>query len=96
MIDKPVLLFRICGKLEGEEISQNLTKEVSSMEILEQGVKEVSETGRLSFPVRRALWLALGTWEERDETDDSPRTLTESLQKRARLALACAKKVTKR
>lgn len=62
------------------------------MEILEQGVKEVSESGRLSFPVRRMLWLALGTWEERDEMDNSPRTLTESLQKRAQLALACAKK----
>ena len=65
------------------------------MEILEQGVKEVSESGRLSFPVRRALWLALGPWEERDEMDNNPRTLTESLQKRARLALACAKKVEK-
>ena len=41
------------------------------MEILEQCVKEVSETGRLSFPARRALWLALGAWEERDERDNS-------------------------
>lgn len=65
------------------------------MEILEQAVKEVSETGRLSFQVRRGLWLALGEWEERDETDNSPRTLTKSLQKRAQLALACAKKVAK-
>lgn len=65
------------------------------MELFEQGVKEVSETGRLSFPVRRALLLALGAWEDRDETDNSPRTLTESLQKRAQLALACAKKVSK-
>lgn len=65
------------------------------MEIFEQGVKEVSKTGRLSFPVRRALWLALGPWEERDEMDKSPRTLTEPLRKRAKLALACAKKVAK-
>lgn len=65
------------------------------MEILDQGVKEVSESGSLSFPVRRALWLALGAWEERDEKDSSPRTLTEPLQKRAQLALACAKKVAK-
>ena len=72
------------------EISQNLTKEASPVEILDKGVKEVSETGRLSFPVRRALWLALGAWEERDEMDDSPRTFTEPLQKCAQLALACA------
>ena len=65
------------------------------MEILEQGVKEISETGRLSFPIRRALWLALGPWEERDEMDESPRTLTEPLRKRAELALTCAKKVAK-
>lgn len=65
------------------------------MDILEQGIKEVSETGRLSFPVRRALWLALGPWEERDEMDESPRILSEPLKKRARLALDCAKKVAK-
>lgn len=65
------------------------------MEILERGVKEVSETGRLSFPARRALWLALGPWEERDEMDNRPRTLTKSLQKRARLALDSARKVAK-
>lgn len=65
------------------------------MEILNQGVKEVSETGSLSFPTRRALWLVLGPWEERDEMDDSPRALTEPLRKRAQLALACARKVGK-
>lgn len=65
------------------------------MDILDQGVKEASETGRLSFPVRRALWLALGAWEERDEMNDSPRPLTKPLQKRAQLALACAKKTAK-
>ncbi|MDE6590188.1 MAG: hypothetical protein K2K53_07585, partial [Oscillospiraceae bacterium] len=65
------------------------------MEILEQGVREVAGTGKLSFPVRRALWLALGPWEERDEADQSPRILTEPLRKRAQLALACAKKVGK-
>ena len=61
----------------------------------EAAVKEVTETGALSFAARRALWLALGPWEERDEMDDSPRTLTEPLRKRAELALACAKKVMK-
>ena len=65
------------------------------MEILDQSVKEVSETGSLSFPTRRALWLALGSYEERDEMDDSPRPLTEPLRKRAPLALACARKVGK-
>ena len=65
------------------------------MEILEQAMKEVSETGKLPFSTRRKLWLALGPWEERDEMDSSPRTLTEPLKKRATLALACAKKVAK-
>lgn len=65
------------------------------MEVLERGVKEVSETGSLSFPTRRALWLALGPWEERDEMDNRPRTLTKSLQKRARLALDSARKAAK-
>lgn len=65
------------------------------MEILEQAVKEVSETGRLPLQFRRGLWLALGELEERDETDSSPRTITEPLQKRAQLALTCAKKVAK-
>ena len=65
------------------------------MEILEQAVKEVSETGELSFSTRRKLWLALGPWEEGDEMDSGPRALTESLKKRAELALACAKKVAK-
>lgn len=95
MIDKSALLFWICDILEGKEIGQDLTKAVSLMEILEQRVKEVSEIGRLSFSVHRAQWLALGPWEERNEMDNSPQTRTESLQKRAQLALACAKKVAK-
>jgi len=65
------------------------------MEILEQAMKEVSETGKLPFSTRRKLWLALGPWEERDEMDSSPRTLAEPLKKRAELALSCAKKVAK-
>ncbi len=65
------------------------------MEVFQQAVKEVTETGRLSFSTRRELWLAFGPWEERDEMDKSPRTLTEPLRKRAELALACAKKVGK-
>lgn len=63
------------------------------MEAFEQAVQEVMETGTLSFPTRRALWLALGPWEERDEMDNSPRTLSQPLRKRAELALACAKRV---
>lgn len=65
------------------------------MDVLEQAVQEVAETGALSFAARRELWLAFGPWEERDEMDDSPRVLTEPLRKRAELALACAKKVGK-
>lgn len=65
------------------------------MDAFEKAVREVAEAGALSFSARRELWLAFGPWEERDEMDKSPRTLTEPLRKRAELALACAKKVGK-
>lgn len=58
-------------------------------------VNEVAESGELSLPARRRLWLALGEWEWRDEEDreEIPRALTEPLKKRAGLACLCAKKV---
>lgn len=65
------------------------------MDAFEKAVREVAETGTLSFAARRKLWLAFGPWEERDEMDKSPHALTEPLRKRGELALACAKKVGK-
>ena len=63
--------------------------------LFDQAATEVAESGALSFPTRRQLWLALGEWEGREEDDpeDPPRTLAEALKKRAGLAWACAKKV---
>ena len=63
--------------------------------LFDQAATEVAESGALSFPTRRQLWLALGEWEWREEDDpeDTPRTLAEALKKRAGLAWACAKKV---
>lgn len=63
--------------------------------ILAQAQQEISETGILSFPTRRKLWLAFGPWEVREEDDPNPRTLTEPLKKRVELAQACAKKVSR-
>lgn len=63
--------------------------------ILTQAQQEISEIGVLSFHVRRKLWLALGPWEVQEEDASAPRTLTESMKKRAELALACAKKVSR-
>lgn len=67
----------------------------TGIQLFDQAVAEVAESGDLSFPTRRQLWLALGEWEWRDEDDpeEAPRALTEALKKRAGLAWACAKKV---
>lgn len=64
-------------------------------ELFGRAAEEVAETGQLSFPTRRRLWLALGEWEQREEDDmeEQPRSLDGPLKKRAELALACAKKV---
>ncbi len=66
-----------------------------TQDLFTRAVAEVTETGALSFPTRRQLWLALGEWEWRDEDDmeETPRALTGPLKKRAGLACACAKKV---
>ncbi|MDE6168226.1 MAG: hypothetical protein K2G28_07185, partial [Acetatifactor sp.] len=63
--------------------------------IFTQAQQEISQNGVLSFPTRRKLWLTFGPWEVRSEDDPNPRTLTEPLKKRAELALACAKKVSR-
>lgn len=61
--------------------------------LFDEAVREVAETGELSFPTRRRLWLELGPHDPRDEMDDDPRALTGPLKIRAGLAIACAKKV---
>ena len=63
--------------------------------ILEQVEKEIAETGVLSFPSRRKLWEAMGPLEPRERDSGTFRSLTEPLKKRAELALACAKKVSR-
>lgn len=70
--------------------------EIKNLErfVLEQAQKEISETGVLSFATRRTLWEAMGPLEVREQDSDVPRTLSEPLKKRAKLALECAKKVT--
>ncbi len=72
-----------------------MTAKGTGIQLFDQAVAEVAESGDLSFPTRRQLWLALGEWEWRDEDDpeETPRALTEALKKRAGLAWACAKKV---
>lgn len=66
--------------------------EKSALELAE---KEIAETGALSFPGRRRLWEAMGPLEPREQDSGTPRSLTGPLKKRAELALACAKKVSR-
>lgn len=66
--------------------------EKSALELAE---KEIAETGALSFPSRRRLWEAMGPLEPREQDSGTPRSLTGPLKKRAELALACAKKVSR-
>lgn len=54
--------------------------------------KEISETGSLSVAARQQLWLALGPAEVNEQY---PGPLTEAVRKRAQLALACGKKVSR-
>ena len=63
--------------------------------ILELAENEIAETGALSFSNRRRLWEAMGALEPRERDSCTPRSLTEPLKKRAELALACAKKVSR-
>ena len=62
---------------------------------LELAENEIAETGALSFPGRRRLWEAMGPLEPREQDSGTPRSLTGPLKKRAELALACAKKVSR-
>ena len=60
--------------------------------IIEKAQKEISETGSLSVAARQQLWLALGPAEVNEQ---HPGPLTEAVRKRAQLALACGKKVSR-
>lgn len=61
-------------------------------EIVEQAQKEVMQTGRLTVSARQQLWLAFGPAEV---TEREPCPLTVAVKKRAQLALACGKKVSR-
>lgn len=63
--------------------------------VLELAKKELAEKGTLDISVRRKLWEAMGPLEPRKQDCAEPRTLTEPLKKRAELALACARKVSR-
>ena len=63
--------------------------------VLELAENEIAETGALSLPSRRKLWEAMGPLEPREQDSGIPRSLTGPLKKRAELALACAKKVSR-
>lgn len=63
--------------------------------VLELAENEIAETAVLSFPGRRRLWEAMGPLEPRERDSGTPRSLSEPLKKRAELALACAKKVSR-
>ena len=56
--------------------------------IIEKAQKEISETGSLSVAARQQLWLALGPAEVNEQHP-------EAVRKRAQLALACGKKVSR-
>lgn len=60
--------------------------------IIEQTQKELIQTGRLTVSTRQQLWLAFGPAEV---TEREPCPLTEAVKKRAQLALACGKKVSR-
>ncbi len=72
-----------------------MTAKGTGIQLFDQAVAEVAESGDLSFPTRRQLWPALGEgeWRDEDDPEETPRALTEALKKRAGLAWACAKKV---
>lgn len=59
---------------------------------LEQAQKEIVQTGRLTVSARQQIWLAFGPAEV---TEREPCPLTEAVKKRAQLALACGKKVSR-
>ncbi len=62
-------------------------------EALLQAQEMLAKSGKLDITVRRRIWQEMGALEPREQDSPTPRTLTEPLRKRARLALACAKKV---
>ena len=71
------------------------TMENTEEVVLRLAEDEVAQTGVLSFPGRRRLWEAMGPLEPRERGSGVPRALTGPLKKRAELALACAKKVSR-
>ena len=60
--------------------------------MIERAQKELIQTGCLSVSTRQQLWLALGPAEVNEQ---HPGPLTQAVRKRAQLALACGKKVSR-
>ncbi len=60
--------------------------------IIDEAQKEIAETGFLSVHTRNRLLLTFGP---ANVTDNEPCTLTDTVKKRAQLALECGKKVSK-
>lgn len=69
--------------------------ENSKIPALELAQEELAKTGALSISARLKLWEAMGPLEPREQDSPAPRSLTGPLRKRAELALACAKKVSR-
>ena len=68
--------------------------DIQENEALLQAQEMLAKSGKLDITVRRRIWQEMGALEPREQDSPTPRTLAEPLKKRARLALACAKKVT--
>lgn len=67
--------------------------DIEGNEALKQAQEMLAKSGALDLTARRGIWQVMGEIEPRKQDSPTPRTLTEPLKKRARLALACAKKV---
>lgn len=67
--------------------------DIEGNEALKQAQEMLAKSGILDLAARRGIWQAMGEIEPREQDSSTPRTLAEPLKKRARLALACAKKV---
>lgn len=70
-----------------------MTKFQEENKALKQAQEMLAKSAKLDITARRELWQAMGALEVRSQDSPVPRTLTEPLKKRARLALACAEKV---
>lgn len=87
-----MLYFSYSKEPEAGRKASGLWRGKGMLTIIEKAQKEISETGCLSVAARQQLWLALGPAEVNEQ---HPGPLTEAVRKRAQLALACGKKVSR-